>query len=202
MKNKLLEVLSNRVAEGAAGPSTLRGRGREGFVEEARTFLKQLRLSQYSGAASPRRFRAILDHDTHKLFLTFQEIKRNNLGTPCGENEEWGAARKTLNLFLRDVLYNRYLCQHFQFQAIEDWLEVPLDSYVAKGLRKCAPKLPSWAGLVRLTHEDSDRYQDKAASMASDCGFAPVHLDVLFWRALRKPCELCKRWKGCSRSTG
>jgi hypothetical protein len=100
--------------------------------------------------------------------------------------QHWGAARKALNLFLRDVLYNHYLSQHFRFRRIEKWLEVPLDSYTAKGIREKygSKKLPPWKGIKYLTPEVSQAYQDAATKLASDSKFARVHLDVLYWRGV------------------
>jgi hypothetical protein len=86
-----------------------------------------------------------------------------------------------LNLYLRDVLYNRYLSRHFGFRKIEKWLEVPLDSYAAKAIRQGygAKELPPWKGIKYLTPEASHVYQNAATWLASGSGFARVHLDVL-----------------------
>jgi hypothetical protein len=46
----------------------------------------------------------------------------------------WGAARKALNLFLRDVQYSWDLSSYFGLHTIFSFLEVPLDRYVAQGL--------------------------------------------------------------------
>ena len=50
----------------------------------------------------------------------------------------WGAARKALNIFLRDVLYNHYLRSRHHLDRLEEWLEVPLDRDVAAALRAAA----------------------------------------------------------------
>jgi hypothetical protein len=46
---------------------------------------------------------------------------------PAGA-KNWGAARKALNLVLRDILYNQYLQREYGFNRIGKWLELPLDS--------------------------------------------------------------------------
>ena len=50
----------------------------------------------------------------------------------------WGFARKGLNIFLRDCFYNRYIHDHYGLQAIEPFLEVPLDGRVMEKIRRCA----------------------------------------------------------------
>ena len=40
-----------------------------------------------------------------------------------------GAARKAINLFLRDALYNRYLNRRFALSWIQAWIEVPLTAW-------------------------------------------------------------------------
>ena len=73
----------------------------------------------------------------------------------------WGAARKALNIFLRDVLYNHYLRSHHGLDRLEDWLEVPLDRDVAVALRAESEggELPRWKTIKRLTPDVSGRYQ-------------------------------------------
>ena len=50
------------------------------------------------------------------------------------ESRHWGAARKAVNLFLRDALCNRYLAEEFNLKKAEAWMEIPLDSAVARGI--------------------------------------------------------------------
>ena len=98
--------------------------------------------------------------------------------------QHWGSARKFFNIYVRGALYNQYLCQHFDLSALEPWLEVPLDSHVAKGLRG-EPEgkgLPRWNTVIGLTRQDSDAYQAVASEVAERKGFARVHLDVIYWR--------------------
>jgi putative heme iron utilization protein len=89
-----------------------------------------------------------------------------------------------LNLYLRDVLYSRYLCKYFGFNHLEKWLEVPLDSFVAKGIQlDFRPQtLVKFPGIKHLTQEVNQAYQEAAAAIASSLGYARVHLDIIYWR--------------------
>lgn len=154
----------------AIGPSALRGQGK-GVLKAAQGFLASMAMARIS-KANETRFVAWLDRQTEAL-LDALPIK----GRP------WGAARKAINLFLRDALYNQYLNRHFQIGKVEPWLEVPLDSAVAKGLKRLAGrgKLPPWPGLKYLQKDTSVMYQAFAARYSACQGIARVHLDMYLW---------------------
>ncbi len=116
MDPKTLMVLQDRIAELAIGPSTLRNQGAKNVVGRARSFLKRIELKDF-GKASRTAFYTRLDQDTLLLKRYFPPGARN-----------WGAARKAINIFLRDVLYNSYLSSVYHFVRLEKWLEVPLES--------------------------------------------------------------------------
>ena len=122
--------------------------------------------------SSAKRFQLWLDHQT-ELLLDTLPIK----------NRPWGAARKAINLFLRDALYNQYLCKQFKLQSIESWLEIPLDSAVAKGLKLQSNRgeLPRWPGLKSLEPNQSEEFQFFAAKRANLKGVTRVHLDMYLW---------------------
>jgi hypothetical protein len=180
MKEELIRLLQYRTAEGATGPSALRNQGNSGVLAAARHFLKAINLFKFS-VTTERRFNSVLDAYTNDLKVSFPKGARH-----------WGTARKALNLYLRDVLYNRYLTRHFCFPKIEKWLEVPLDSYAAKAIRKGfgIKELPPWKGVKYLTPETSQAYQEAAKRLASKGGFARVHLDILYWRGVGKDSKL------------
>lgn len=146
------------------------------MIPNARRFLKEVNLQEFK-VRNEKLFRERLDAATETLAAQF----------PKGARENWGAARKVLNIFLRDILYNRYLCSHFGFDDVEQWLEVPLDGHVAKGLledskKSKLPKLPPWPRIIRLTSEVSGCYQEAARRIAAQEQIAPVHLDLIYWR--------------------
>jgi hypothetical protein len=156
----------------AVGSTALRNQGAKGVVRSAREFLKKIDLHTFV-ADHGRAFALRLDTATEELRRRLPEGARN-----------WGAARKALNLFLRDVLYNIHLCTHYHFDRIETCLEVPLDRYVADALL-AAPEgsdLPRWPMIERLTPAISAQYQAAARSVAKRMGTAPVHLDLHYFR--------------------
>lgn len=172
MNKKMLTLIQDHTAELAVTPSALRNQGSRNVLPAARRFLKKLRLNRFS-VNSRRKFREVLDSHTVALQKSL----------PTGARH-WGSARKALNLFLRDALYNRYLSRHYGLNRVERWLEVPLDSFVATGIRKALPldALPRWKGVKTLKPNLSDRYQAAARRVARAEGTPPVHLDLKWWR--------------------
>jgi hypothetical protein len=146
----------------------------EGTVAAARLYLANLPLSRFA-VKTKDKFQAALDRTTN-------EFKK---GLPSGS---WGAARKFLNIFLRNVVYNRYLSDHYRLAHIVEWLEVPLDSHVARGLREepGGEELTRWGTIIRLPPETSQEYQDFAATVAKEKGYNRVHLDLIYWRRPRR----------------
>ena len=122
---------------------------------------------------SRAQFLKLLDQETEKVRRKLPEGARH-----------WGIARKVLNIFLRDVVYNRHLSSHFGLCRIECWLELPLDSHVGKGIRTLSKedKLPRWRTVKGLTHDVSDRYQAAARRIAKEEGDYPIHLEYYWFR--------------------
>jgi hypothetical protein len=83
------------------------------------------------------------------------------------------------------VTYNFYLREKYRLDRVESMLELPMDSYAAKGLR-AEPEgegLPRWSGVSHLTPETSAAYQAAAAQAAARLSICRVHLDMQYWRA-------------------
>jgi hypothetical protein len=180
LPDRFLESLRLRVAEIAIGPSSLRNQGASLVIASARSFLKCLDLRSFV-ASKPTAFMARLDQETAAL--------RQSL--PAGA-QHWGAARKAINLFLRDAVYCSDLATSFGLHKIRDWLEVPLDRSVAKGLRDypgMGQRLQPWRTIKSLSPEVSSAYQHVASAVAQEEGVARVDLDIIFFRAdlLRSP---------------
>lgn len=173
MKFDFIEVLRVRTASAAIGASTARRMGPPGTISAARIFLKSLDISRFS---------------TESIELFQQELDKATLGfidtMPVGA-QNWGSCRKFINIFLRDVVYNNYLMAHFDLSKVIGWLEVPLDSHVAKGLRDDpdGESLPRWKSVIGLNQETSNKYQTIAKIVAARLNTQPVHLDVLYWRS-------------------
>jgi len=171
MKPKdFITTLQRKVAFTAVGPSAVRGQG-SGVLRVSQDFLAQMSLGRIP-KSNEKRFHLWLDRQT-ELLLDSLPIK----------NRPWGAARKAINLFLRDALYNQYLSKQFKLQSIESWLEIPLDSAVAKGLKLQSKRgeLPRWPGLKNLKPNISEVFQVFASKQAHLKGIAKIHLDMYLW---------------------
>jgi hypothetical protein len=168
--NEFIQTMQHKVAVSAVGPSALRGQGK-GVLSAAQTFLAKVSLVKIKNFES-RRFNHWLDRQTEDL-LDILPLK----------NRPWGTARKAINLFLRDALYNRYLCHHFQINRIESILEVPLDGVIARSLKRLGQRgqLPRWPGLKGLTKPVSNQFQSFASEIARGKKIKRIHLDMYLW---------------------
>jgi hypothetical protein len=170
LNNDFIKTLQRKIAFTAVGPSALRNQGK-GVLRVSQELLSHISLAQIP-KTNAKRFQLWLDHQTELLLDRF----------PIN-NRPWGAARKAINLFLRDALYNLYLNQMFKLHLLESWLELPLDSAVTKGLkaRSNIGELPRWPGLKNLKPDVSKSFQDFASKQAQLKGFARIHLDIYLW---------------------
>jgi len=170
-RKQLMKIIQEFEAVSAVGPSAVRGQP-SGTVDVCRKFLKKVNLMEIP-RRSPVLFRKWLNHKTRLL--------QRKLPNP---DRPWGIARKALNLFLRSCFYNRFLYERYRLNCIASWLEVPLDSVVAKKLKEHAGHgmLPKWFGLGGLTPKDSDTFQQHALEYAKEKGLpARVFLDNYLW---------------------
>lgn len=169
-KTDFIRTVQQFTAVSAVGVSAMRGQGK-GVMKTAQKTLGQLNLTQLKAIATQAQYEAWLDQQTEQLLNRF----------PI-RNRPWGAARKALNLFLRDCLYNKYLCAAYKMGKVERWLEIPLDSYISKELQsKASQTLPRWPGLKHLKKPTSALYQDVATSWSKERGVSRIHLDVELW---------------------
>lgn len=165
-----LTAVQSRVARIAVGASTVRGRGNRGSVAAARAQLRTINLRPFGeGLAS---FREALDIETERLRNSLPESARS-----------WGLARKLINIFLRDCLYNTYLNEEYHLYRSEFAFEIPLDSITGKELDDLgsSSREDSWPGVKYLTRDRSDGYQAVAEKEAANYGLARVHLDSVWW---------------------
>lgn len=169
-RGDFLQTLQRKVTITAVGPSAVRGQGK-GVLRASQDFLSQISLSAVPKHNS-KQFNAWLDRQTNAL-LDRLPVK----------SRPWGVARKVINLFLREALYNQYLNKRFHLDSIESWLEIPLDRAGARGLKSRAGKgvLPPWPGLKNLQRRASAAFQDFASTEAARKQIARVHLDMYLW---------------------
>lgn len=168
------------------GPSTLRNQGVPGVIKVVREFLTGIDLHEFQ-AKDEKRFLQELNAQTKRLMEILQRLREQL----HHKEEYWGSARKALNLFLRDLCYNRFLCERYDFAHMEGWMEIPLDSYIAHNLRDKFGKmeLKPWDGLINLKPEVSDKYQKCALKLAKELDITRVHLDMILWMRERGKIE-------------
>jgi len=164
------------IAVTTVGPSALRNQGSKGVIRAAQKFLASIDLGVFR-TENETAFRKVLDTKTEALQKALPRGAQN-----------WGAARKALNLFLRDACYNRFLCKRYGLFQAEEWMEIPLDSLTAASLKRRGAKgnLPQWPGLNRLTSVVSFEFQTFAKQVALAEGVSRVHLDMRLWTEERE----------------
>jgi hypothetical protein len=172
MNDKYIALLQRRIAMTSIGPSTARGMGPKGTITAARQFLVELDLRSLQ-RCSPASFESFLNRTTDELVAALPR-----------KAQYWGSARKFLNIFLRGLLYNRYLCDRYNLYALEPWLEIPLDRQVAKGLHgePGSETLPKWRTVISLSPAENKIFQEFAKEVAISEHTYRVHLDLLYWR--------------------
>lgn len=173
MNREFIIILQKRTGQLAIGRSTLRNQGAPGVIGIARSFLQNIELSELRTVSTNIDFLEFLENKTVELAESFPEGARGN----------WGAARKTLNIFLRDCLYNAYLSKEYSIERLRGWLEIPLDGDVARNLYALhRSSLPKWPNIRRLTPKVSSLYQERAAEEAQNFCISRVDLDIFYWR--------------------
>jgi hypothetical protein len=162
--------IQRKVAVSAIPASALRAQGAPGVVRATRDFLTDTRLLSFT-VRNEATFARRLDATTRSLCSSLPR-------RACA----WGTGRKAINLFLRDALYNVYLTNEFELSRMEPFLEIPLDSYVARYIRSHFDgRLPRWRGVRALDVPTSAAYQAAARAVAAKRGLPRVHLDAYIW---------------------
>ena len=176
-----LHALQRRVAGLVIGGSTLRNMTGPRGVDVARQFCVN---GDVLGRA-----RRTQDFGVELDALTSELTKALPVHTSWPDRSLWGPARKLLNLFLYESTFNHYLREQFELEFIEQKLEVPLDSFVARGIlcdiHKYALQfgLGRWCGVVHVTSEINSSYQAAALRIAEVRQLrCRAHLDLIYWR--------------------
>ena len=154
----------------SGGTSSVRGQP-AGTLQRMRRMLCKVDLEKLK-LCDPEDVRKFLNYETRRI--------EKGMIKPC-----WGLARKFLNIFLRFAECNRFLCSHYRLSRLRNAFEIPLDSMTAKEIRRSSPRgtLPQWPGLIRLTPQESRRFQERAMQLAKqhEDRIARVDLDLYFW---------------------
>lgn len=167
--DSFIAAMRARLARISAGTTATRGNG-PGVCYAARTHLKDIDLTHFV-VGSRKLFGKRLTQATENLRLSLPK-----------KAQTFGLARKLLNIYLREATYNHHLRTRYGLDAIEPWLEVPLDKWTGKELQK-EFGAPQWTKIRDLSPETSKEYQQIATREAEKraLGLPPVHLDVFYW---------------------
>jgi len=159
------------IAVVAITPSALRNLDAKGFVRTAQEFLTDIDLRPLV-TIDPSGYIHWLDCQTEELMKKFP-IKL------------WGPSRKSVDIFMVMAALNRFLCDAYALNLLDNALEVPLDNIVVEKVSTWARhrglKVPGWKGIKHLQNEESQEFQDLARAMAEERGIPRGRLDVSLW---------------------
>lgn len=178
---EFIKQIHRRIAIVSVGGSALRNQGAAGIVDISRKYFEDAIDLKVL-------FSNLTDEGTFQWFLDLHTDQLVNLFPKHGKS--WGAARKGLNLFFRDLVYNKIIATEFglswnldKYNAEIQYLEVPLDGFVGRALYKTSDGLlPKWKTIKELKPSISEQYQAVALQVAKELEVARVHLDLLLWR--------------------
>ncbi|KHO45518.1 MAG: hypothetical protein QS98_C0010G0044 [archaeon GW2011_AR3] len=167
-----LALMQNRIANISISPSTLRGQPK-GSVKIAIDFLQNMNLQELTNIKSEVEFISWLDSKTHSLMELLP-------------SKSWGMARKSLNIFLFQVVHDIFLSDKNNLRNLIPYLELTLDNPNAKKLMNKAKeegiKL-NWSNINNLQRENSDSIQIFARKLAKEQYTCDrCYLDLYFWR--------------------
>jgi len=114
-KEQRLKLLQCYLANCAIGPTTLRNQGPKGITDAARTFLARLRL------------RALMKkRDTEYSDWLNKKTKELMKKFPRGAQENWGAARKAINLFMVGAYFNKVVSYQYNLHRFNTTAQIRL----------------------------------------------------------------------------
>jgi hypothetical protein len=171
-QTRFIRLMQRYVVNIAITGPTLRYPGAEQVVEVARKFLSRLDLGVLRKTL-PEGYAKQLDRWTETLKKALPQRAQN-----------WGAARKAINVFMVQAFLNKHLVQEYGLHRFGQVLETPLDGQAGRRLRKLAGRgrLPPWDSLQRLTPAFSQRYQEFASELAAQHDVPRACLDMMLWR--------------------
>jgi hypothetical protein len=173
-REEWLESVREHFAKASVGSSTLRSQVNAGGVEAARNFLKKKILLTNLENISEKDFSQFLNTKTKSLSKI--------LTRPDNNQPNFGAARKVINIFLRLCAMNKDLHRDFKLVKVERFLEVPLDSYVVKGIdANYGSSFARGFTIKNLKPKANTEIQNAAKEIAFKMNLHRYELDVLFW---------------------
>lgn len=178
-----IHLIQKRIANTSIGAPTLRNQGTN-VVKRARDYLEGLDLRQLRSSTEGK-FTLWLDNNTLKLVKDFRQEPENT-------KDNWGAARKAINIFLENAFYDKFLSRAYKLGLLEKILEVPLDNQVAEGMKEDLKNehidhnLPRFPGIKKLTPKVSEDFQQRAKELSRKLKIARIYLDLKYWRGPRR----------------
>ncbi|WP_041577838.1 hypothetical protein [Bdellovibrio bacteriovorus] len=172
-----------RLAKMSISTSAFRRQGKQGLIRFTQNYINErIDLHTFAKALRSGNYQKYLDKQT---LLLVQAAKKYN----C----RWGTARKGLNIFFRDVLYNSYFINELKLNLNHGWhLEIPLDSktmsqirrlHKSENLQSLGFATPQTTSIIALHPENSLKYQIAATAIAKAKyqKHTRVDLDMEFW---------------------
>ena len=182
---EFLKHIHRRIAQTAIGASAIRNQGGKGIIYSLRGYFENKITIQtfIESINDKRKYQSFLTRHTEKVLKDFPP-----------NAQSWGAARKGLNLFFRDIIYNKFLSHYYhvptnfsKFNQFVQHLEVPLDKEVGLRIRRDSiSKAPRWNSIKSLNPELSEEFQMHANIVAQKLKIARVNLDLIYWREAQK----------------
>lgn len=183
MEPKFERNLKRNLTERSVWPSATRGQVEAGGLQKLRDALCGISVKDLASLGSRSDFEGWLHGQTDALLQETEEY-----------SVMWGTARKSLNLWLRDLVYNHHFRAVYRLERLEPWLEVPLDRHSAEFIAKQAvrlniesPSLPRWKSISELSEEASEAYQQAARKVVRAPEFSylqhAIHIDLVAWRS-------------------
>jgi hypothetical protein len=169
-----IKDVQKRVANISIGASTLRNQGVS--LKKTVKFLRELKLAKLREMTKDQ-FSKWLDKKTESLMEEFK--------LTYGDKDNWGAARKAINIFLENAFYDRFLAKEYGLEKLEDILEIPLDSNVVKKLCGDSEQFKKFKNftIIGLKPKDSEELQTLAKKRAESKRTSRIYLDLKYWRA-------------------
>ena len=165
-----VNIYKKRIVNISVSTSSLRNQGGKGLIKKTRKLLIKTDLAKF--CKGENKFKNYLENETKRL--------TNNAKI------RFGAARKSLNIFLLQSSLDRVLSKYYNLGKILKYLELPLDSYTIKHLKKEAKKrkykLPRWDGIRNLEEKSNALLQQFALKLAKEKRIPRAYLDLIYWR--------------------
>ncbi len=175
---KIINLIQERLAYSTMNIRVFRNQGR-GKVEKAWRFMKSLNLkllTKESERGVEKEYSSYCNRTLHRLQKKFHKQNSNT----------FGIATKALNIFLIECYLNKELNKEYKLERIKKFLEVPIDSKVAKFLKKKYKFLPTFKSIKCLNNATYFAYQERAKFHAQN--FFPkeyafgFYIDLVAWR--------------------